>query len=49
MRVIFLNGQQTPYLESQNGWNIDGIEWKVRIDAAAKAVDWRGLYKNPGA
>ena len=49
VRVIFLNGQQTPYLESQQGWNIDGIEWKVRIDAAAKAVDWRGLYKNPGA
>lgn len=49
VRVIFLNGQQSPYLESQNGWNVDGVEWKVRIDAAAKALDWRGLYKNAGA
>lgn len=45
VRVIFLDGQQAPYLESKEGWDIDGIEWKVRIDAAAKAVDWRSLYK----
>lgn len=47
--VFFLNGVQTPYMETQKGWNVDGTEYKVRIDAGAKAVDWRGLYWNDGA
>lgn len=46
--VGFLNGQQTPYLESKDGWNMDGVEYKVRIDAAAVAADYRGLYYNDG-
>jgi hypothetical protein len=44
--VFFLNGQQTPYMETQQGWSVDGIEYKVRIDAGAKAMDWRALYRN---
>ena len=44
--VFFLNGVQTPYLETRQGWNVDGVEYKVRIDAGAKAVDWRALYRN---
>lgn len=46
--VFFLNGNQTPYMEQQQGWNVDGTEFKVRIDAGAKAMDWRGLYCNDG-
>lgn len=45
VRLYFLNGVQTPYLETRDGWNVDGVEYKVRIDAAAKAMDWRALYK----
>jgi hypothetical protein len=48
VRVFFLNGQQRPYLETKQGWTVDGVEYKVRIDAGAKAVDWRGLYNNAG-
>lgn len=48
VRVYFLNGVQAPYLESRDGWNRDGVEWKVRIDAAAAAVDYRGLFRNAG-
>lgn len=47
--VFFLNGNRTPYLETKEGWTIDGTEFKTRIDAGAKAVDWRGLVKNAGA
>jgi hypothetical protein len=47
--VFFLNGNQTPYMEQQQGWSVDGTEFKVRIDAGAKAMDWRGLYLNYGA
>jgi len=46
--VFFLNGVQEPYLETQQGWSVDGVEYKVRIDCGAKAMDWRGLIKNPG-
>lgn len=49
VKIFFLNGIQTPYMETKQGWSVDGIEYKVRIDAGAKAVDWKGLYKNPGA
>ncbi len=46
--MFFLNGVQVPYLETQQGWSVDGTEYKVRIDAGAKAVDWKGLYYNDG-
>jgi ATP-dependent protease ClpP protease subunit len=47
--VGFLGGNEAPVLEQQDGWNIDGTHFKVRIDAVAKAIDWRGLAKNAGA
>ncbi len=49
VKVYFLNGVQKPYMETRQGWTVDGVEYKVRIDAAAKAVDWRGLLENDGA
>jgi len=49
VEVAFLNGMQEPYMESQNGFYRDGLEYKVRIDAVAAALDYRGLYWNYGA
>lgn len=46
--VYFLNGNQAPYLETKQGWNVDGVEYKVRIDAGAKAMDWKAMVKNAG-
>lgn len=48
IKLFFLNGVQTPFMEMRNGWTVDGVEFKVRGDAAAKALDWRGLVKNVG-
>jgi HK97 family phage prohead protease len=48
VEVAFLDGQQTPYMETQNGWSTDGVSYKVRIDAVAAPLDFRGLYKNDG-
>lgn len=48
VKVFFLNGNSTPYLEQKEGWNVDGVEFKVRIDAGAKAMDWKALVKNAG-
>lgn len=49
VEVAYLDGRQEPTLEQQNGWNVDGVEFKVRLDAAVKALDHRTLYKDPGA
>jgi hypothetical protein len=49
VKIFYLNGIKTPYLETRNGFNVDGVEYKVRIDVGAKAMDWKGLWKNPGA
>lgn len=48
VEVAYLDGNPNPYLEQQNGWTVDGVEFKVRLDAAVKALDWRTLYKNAG-
>lgn len=44
--VDYLDGVQTPTLEQQAGWSIDGAEFKVRMDASAKALDWKTLARN---
>ena len=49
IEVAYLDGQTQPYLETRQGWNIDGAEFKVRIDAGVQVLDFRGLYKNAGA
>jgi len=48
VKAFFLNGVQKPYMETKAGWTVDGVEYKVRIDVGAKAMDWRGLYQNDG-
>ena len=48
VKLFTLNGNMTPLLETREGWSVDGIEFKCRITAAAKAMDWRGLYFNDG-
>jgi len=45
VKIFFLNGQQAPQLYTRDGWRVDGTEWKVKMRCAAKAVDWRSLYK----
>ena len=49
IEVGYLDGIAAPFLDQQDGWTIDGVEYKVRIDAAAAPLEFRTLYKNPGA
>lgn len=49
IEVAYLDGMDTPYLEQQEGFTVDGIAWKVRIDAGVAALDYRGLVKSSGA
>ncbi|MBF0339388.1 MAG: peptidase U37 [Magnetococcales bacterium] len=43
-----LDGQNGVYIETRIGYEVDGVEIKARLDFGAKAIDWRGMYKNPG-
>lgn len=49
MEVAFLDGNQTPFLESEEGFRVDGVSWKVRLDYGVAAIDWRGAVTNAGA
>jgi len=48
IEVDFLDGAQEPFLDSMEGWDIDGTEWKVRLDVGVDAVDYRGAVTNAG-
>jgi hypothetical protein len=45
----YLEGAQGP--QSEQEWDFDTDTWKlkVRLDCGCGIVDWRGIYKNPGA
>jgi hypothetical protein len=45
----YLEGEEGPMVETQIGFNVDGVDMKCRLDFAAKAIDYRGVYKNVGA
>jgi hypothetical protein len=49
VEYCYLDGAEGPVIESQNGFEVDGVTWKCRLDFAAKAVDHRGLYKGVGS
>ena len=46
--VGFLNGNETPYLETENPFSQDGVGFKVRLDVRAAAADFRGAQYNDG-
>jgi hypothetical protein len=45
----YLDGNDGPVLDTRLGFDIDGVEYKCREDFAAKAVEYRGMYKNAGS
>jgi hypothetical protein len=49
VEYCFLDGAEGPVIESEVGFDVDGISYKCREDFTAKAIDFRGLFKNPGA
>ena len=45
----YLEGQDGVYTETRIGFKLDGMELKIRHDFGAGVIDYRGMYKNPGA
>ena len=44
----YLDGDDGVFLEERLGYEVDGLEYKARLDFGVKAIDWRGLWMNPG-
>lgn len=45
VEVCFLQGEETPYLEREDGFEVDAVRYKIRQTFGAKAVDYRGLFQ----
>jgi HK97 family phage prohead protease len=43
--VVYLRGLKEPFVEYRPGFNIDGIEYKVRFDYGVKAVSWKNFVQ----
>lgn len=49
VEYAFLDGEQELFTEQRQGFDVDGVQVKARMVFGAKAIDWRGLYRNNGA
>lgn len=49
VELAFLEGEETPVLEREAGFETDTYKFKIRQTMGAKAIDWRGMYYNDGA
>lgn len=48
LEYAYLEGESGPYIETRNGFEVDGIQIKVRHDFGAGWVSHRGSVKNAG-
>jgi hypothetical protein len=45
VEVCFLQGEETPFLDREDGFSVDAVRYKIRQTFGAKAIDYRGLYQ----
>lgn len=46
---VYLDGAPGPQVFTQEGFEVDGMKFKGRLDFGCAFMDWRGWYMNPGA
>lgn len=46
VEYAYLAGNEGPYVETRTGFDVDGMETKIRLDFGAAAIDYRGMYQN---
>lgn len=49
IEYAYLEGHEGVFTETKHGFEVDGVQVKCRHVFGAKAIDHRGLFKNPGA
>jgi ATP-dependent protease ClpP protease subunit len=47
--VVFLEGEESPVIEVEEGFDYDGVRWSIRHDYGVGATDWRGATTNAGS
>lgn len=48
LEYAYLQGAEGPQVETRAGFEVDGLEVKVRLDFGAAFLDWRPWYMNAG-
>ena len=48
IEYAFLDGEGELFTETREDFDVDGTQVKARMVFGTKAIDWRGMYKNPG-
>jgi phage major head subunit gpT-like protein/phage head maturation protease len=49
LEYAYLQGEEGPQLETKAGFEVDGMQFKVRLDFGGAFLDHRGWYTNEGA
>lgn len=49
LEYSYLQGEEGPQTDSRAGFDVDGVEVKVRLDFGAAFLDWRGWYTDEAA
>lgn len=49
IEVAFLDGIQEPYLQMEEGFRTDGVQWKVRLEYGVAVMDHRAAVTAKGA
>lgn len=49
LEYAFLEGSTGPFTDTREGFDVDGVEFKIRHDFGAGWVDFRGAQKDDGA
>lgn len=49
VKLFFLDGNMSPFMEREKDFDTDCVKWKVRADIGAMAVRWNGMVRNTGA
>jgi len=47
--IAFLDGARGPRIETRAGWDILGLQMRCVHEFGLGVIDWRGVYRNPGA
>lgn len=49
LEYSYLQGEEGPQIETRQGFEIDGMSFRVRLDFGAAFLDHRGWFRNAGA
>ena len=49
VEYMYLSGEEGLQITTQQGFDVDGVQIKAKMRFAAKAIDWRGMFRNVGA